>query len=295
MQLELTRIFVKVVQQGSFSRAAELLKLPKSTVSRAVSRLENEAGTKLLLRTTRSLTLTASGRVFFDSCLGPLLMLEDARKSLQGSDSIVSGVVRVTAPEDLGSHVIAPLIGQLTEEHSALSFELNCTDEVIDLVRDGYDLAVRIGKLNPSSFKSKRLGEVILIPIAAPDYIKRHGKPRAPAELIEHTCLSFNSQTLSPRWTLRSSQKVEHAAIRPRFVSNQMSSLVKTALSGGGIALVPHYLVESELKSGNLVRVLPEWKSPGLPVSLLSPLSSLTSARLKITMERFTTAIQSVL
>src|SRR4051812_36061970 len=111
MDLELTRYFVKVVQNGSFSRAADLLKLPKSTVSKAITRLEHDTGTKLLLRTTRSLTLTAAGRAFYDTCLGPVHILEDAQKSLYGQDSILSGTLKITAPEDLGAHVISPAVG----------------------------------------------------------------------------------------------------------------------------------------------------------------------------------------
>jgi LysR family transcriptional regulator for bpeEF and oprC len=295
MQLELTRIFVKIVQLGSFSRAADLMRLPKSTVSRAVSRLEIETGTKLLVRTTRSLTLTAAGKVFYDTCLRPVQILEDAHKSLQGQDSILAGHVRLTAPEDLGSLIIAPAIGRLTRQHAGLSFELNYTDEIVDLVRDGYDLAVRIGKLNTSSFKSKRLGEIVLVTVASPDYLKDRGKPKKPHDLSDHECLSYTQAAQSPRWTLRSKSATANVNIKPRIVANQMTSLMRMAISGAGIAFVPHYLCQEYLRTGKLTRVLEDWSGVGLPVSILSPLSSSTSARLKIAMDYLSAAIHNAL
>src|SRR6266566_5612916 len=189
MELEPTRIFVKVVQQGSFSRAAELLKLPKSTVSRAVSRLETESGTKLLLRTTRSLTLTASGRAFYESCVGPIHALEDARKSLDGQDSIVVGTIRITAPEDFGTLVVSPAIGKLAKEHTGLVFEMHYTEKFVDLIKDGYDLAVRLGKLSPSRLKVRRFGEVAIIAVAAPEYLKQRPAIKKPQDLAMHDCM----------------------------------------------------------------------------------------------------------
>lgn len=294
MDLDLIRIFVKVSQNGSFSKAADLLKLPKSTVSKAITRLEKETGTKLLLRTTRSLSLTAAGRVFYDTSLGPLQILEDAQKSLYGGDSILSGHVRITAPEDLGSHTIAPAIAELTSKHSALSFELQYTDELIDLVKDGFDIAVRIGRVNESSFKVKKAGDVSLVLVASPKYLSTKEKIRTPRDLENHDCLTYSDQSFS-RWTLRSGKGTMHIPIKARIASNQMSSLLKMALSHGGIALIPKYLCELELQSGKLIHVLPDWSSPGFPVSIISPLASTSSARLKITIDRILLALQKSL
>ncbi len=160
MQIELVQVFVQVVKNGSFTRAAETLRVPKSTVSKAISRLESETGTKLLIRTTRSQTLTAAGKVFYDSCVGPIQAIEDAQKSLSGNDSMLNGTLKITAPEDLGTDVIAPACGRLTLKHSGLNFELNYTDQLLDLVKDGYDLAIRIGYLKESGLKSRKVGEI---------------------------------------------------------------------------------------------------------------------------------------
>jgi LysR family transcriptional regulator for bpeEF and oprC len=295
MELESTRIFVKVVQQGSFSKAAMLMRLPKSTVSRTISRMENETGTKLLMRTTRSLTLTPAGRVFYDACLGPVQILEDARRSLQGQDSMLAGLVRLTAPEDLGSQVIAPAIAEITKTNVGISFDLNYTDSVVDLIKDGYDLAIRIGKLNPSSFKAKRLGHVTLVLVAAPDYLKRVNKIREPRDLAVHQCLSYSFQAQNPRWVLRSKKESVTVAIKPRIMSNQMTSLVRMALSGAGVALGPNYLCKNELNDSSLMRVLPDWSNSGFPVSILSPQSTAMSARLKVATEALSVVIEKTL
>ncbi len=291
--IELTRMFVRVVQNGSFSRAAELLKIPKSTVSKGISRLERETGTQLLLRTTRSLTLTAAGRAFFDTCTGPIQILEDAQKSLYGKDSILSGLVRITAPEDLGSYVISPAIGALAKKNPALNFELNYTDREVDLVRVGFDLAVRIGRLRESNLKSKKVAEVTLILVASPAYLKAADKIRNPKDLESHSCLTINAR--APEWTLRSKSSSATVKFNPRLISNQMTSIMNISVSGAGVALIPAYLCAKEIEDGQLVQVLPEWTSPGLNVSLISPLSSASSARLKVTSDHLALSIQTAL
>lgn len=294
MNLDLTRIFVKVIQNGSFSRAADLLKVPKSTISKAISRLERESGTRLLVRTTRSLSLTSAGRVFYDASLGAIQTLEDAQKALYGGDSLLIGKVRITASEDLGSYVIAPAIAQLANRHPQLSFELQYTDEVIDLVKDGFDVAVRIGRLSESSFKVKRAGEVTLIAVASAKYFASQQKIRQPKDLTAVNCLTYSDQAFR-RWTLRSSKGTVHIPVNARISSNQMSSLLKMALVDGGVALVPQFLCEKELESGKLIRVLPEWSSPGLPVSIVTPQAPTSSVRLKMTVDQIFTALHETL
>ncbi len=285
MDLDLTRIFLKVAQNGSFTRAAAILQIPKSTVSKAVAKLERDTGTKLLRRTTRSLTLTAAGRAFFDSALGPLQILEDAQKSLYGADSILTGNIRLTAPEDLGSNVIAPAVAELTQKHPGLTFDLQYTDVVIDLVREGFDFAVRIGRIAESSFKVKRVGEVELVPVASPIYLKGAGKIKEPGDLREHEAIVHDSQRLSGKWVLRSGRTHAQVPLRIRATSNQMSSVLKMVLANGGVGMVPHFLCRPEVEAGRLVRVLPEWSGPSVNVSMISPLASSSSARLKISME----------
>lgn len=293
MDIQLTQIFVKVVQNSSFSRAAEILKMPKSTVSKAVTLLEKNTGTKLLLRTTRSLTLTPAGRAFYESCSGPIQILEDAEKSLYGQDSIVAGQLKITAPEDLGAHVISPAIGELSQRHPGLQFELRYSDEVIDLVREGFDLAIRVGKPQESRLRAKRIGDVILVMVATPQYLSQSPRIKTPQELTQHACLSL---TRLEHWVLQSSKKESaRVPIRSRVTSNQMTSLMGAALAGAGVALVPMYLCCEEIRQGRLQRVLPDWSSPGMQVSLLSPLPTSASVRLKITADYLYDSIRAIL
>ncbi|XGC81993.1 LysR family transcriptional regulator [Bdellovibrio bacteriovorus] len=295
MNLELTRIFVKVVQNSSFSKAGELLKVPKSTVSKAVTALEKETGTKLLMRTTRSLTLTPAGKAFYDSCVGPIQTLEDAQRSLHGRDSIVSGLIRITAPEDLGSQVIAPAVARLAQTHPALQFDLVYTDEVLDLVKEGFDLAVRVGRLNESSLKAKKIGEVILVPVASPSYLKKKEKIRTPKDLENHDCLTLNEQNLISKWTLKNESKTALLKIKPRISSNQMTSLLNMAIAGAGIALVPQFICRQAVQDGTLNYALPGWSSSGLQVHLVSPLSVSSSVRLKMTADLLFSEIREAL
>lgn len=295
MEIESTRIFVKVVQLGSFTKAAELLKLPKSTVSRTVSRLETEAGTKLILRTTRSMTLTPAGQVFYENCLGPVQALEDARKSLEGKDSLIAGLIRLTAPEDLGIEIISTAVGVITRENSEINFELNYTDEVIDLVKEGYDIAIRVGKLSPSRYKSRRLGEIKTIMVTSPKYIKQKGMPKKPQDLSGHDCISFNLGSMSHNWALyRKGTKVS-ISNKPRILANQMSSLLKLVHQGAGIGLLPWNLCKDAIASGALIHILPEWEGPGYPVSIVTPPGYSNSSRVRFVSEHLAKAIQAAL
>ncbi len=295
MELEITRIFIKVVQQASFSKAALILKLPKSTVSRAVSRLEKETGTKLLLRTTRSLSLTKEGQAFYNVCSQPIHILEDAYKFLQGRDHILTGNIRMTVVEDLGTQIVAPAVAKLVKENPGLTFELNFTEDIKDLVKDGYDFAFRIGKINISSFKVKKVGEIILVLVASPSYLKAKNIIKSPQELSKHECLAFNSQALSKRFVLQNKKETVQIVIKPRIICNQMTTLLKIALEGAGIAFVPLFLCKSEIITGRLIRVLPGWNSSVLPVSIISPLASNSSARLKLTLDSLALEIKNVL
>jgi len=292
MNIELVQIFVKVVQTGGFSRAAAVLKLPKSTVSKAVSRLENESGTKLLLRTTRSQTLTAAGRAFYDSCLGPVQAIEDAQKSLSGSDSLLSGTLKVTAPEDLGTELLSPAVGRLIGQHPGLNFELVYSDERMDLVRDGYDLAIRIGPLGASGLRSKKIGDVKLVLVASSEYLAARPRIQRPEDLSSHACLTFNGGVGKHFWQLQSKAATAKVPITARVTSNQMTALLKAAIGGAGVAVVPAFLACSAAQAGKIVRVLPQWATPGVAVSLLSPLPFSSSARLRMVSDYFAAELQ---
>ncbi|MCB0414898.1 MAG: LysR family transcriptional regulator [Bdellovibrionales bacterium] len=291
----MTRIFVKVIQHGSFSKAAELLGVPKSTVSKSVSKLEKITGTKLLLRTTRSQTLTAAGRLFYETCLEPIQVLEDAQKSLYGQDSIVSGPIKITSPEDIGSLIISPLIGSLSKQHPDVSFELHYTNEIVDLIKEGFDLAVRIGHLAESNLKVRRIGILDLILVASSSYLKNYPPLKEPKDLKDHLCLLLSDSQMKHYWTLTHGKKNMRVEVHSKVMSNQMSSLLQVAIAGGGITLASSFLCQDYIKNKGLERVLPDWKVKGIPISLVSPLSTTSSARLKLVSDEIHSAISSAL
>ncbi len=293
MNLDLTRVFVKVVQSGSFSKAAAILRLPKSTVSKAVAKLEREAGVQLLVRTTRSLALTLEGRGFYDTCAQAIQIVEDAQKMIQGRDRL-SGLLRITAPEDLGAYVVAPAIAKLAIQYPQLSFEVYCTDDLVNLVQEHFDLAVRIGPITESSFKIRRAGEIQLIAVASPLYLKSKPKVKHPRDLEAMDCLGFNDAVFK-KWAFRSERETVHVPVKTRIYSNLMSSLVKMALAHAGVAWVPRFICQGELASGQLLRILPEWQGVEMPVSVISPLSSANSVRLKTVAEEIWTTLRTTL
>ncbi len=295
LELESIRYFIKVIEQKSFNKAAQILNVPKSNISKSISRLENQLSTKLIQRTTRNLTLTPAGQHLFAQCQSAIYQLESANQTLLGSDKVLAGPVRLTAPEDLGAFVIAPAIADLTKAHSKITFELNYTDQVIDLVKDGYDLAVRIGQLNQSRFKAKKVGEINLIMVASPTYLRKTKRIHHPKELVDHECISFRARSLSQQWTLRSQNSKLNIAVKSRVTSNQMTSLLQIVQNDVGVALIPAYLCQNRIKEGSLIQVLPNWTSHGMPVYLISPNPTALSARIKLTSDHLAERLKDAL
>ena len=256
--------------------------MPKSTVSRAISGLESSTGTKLLIRTTRSVSLTAAGQAFYDACAFSLKTLEEAEKSLRGQDSIIAGKIKLTAPEDLGAHVISPTLAHICRQHPKVTFDISYSNDVIDLVRDGYDLAIRIGKLSPSTHKVRKAGVVSLIMVASPSFLKDSPVLVQPRDLKHHKCLTLNLSSVVTHWVLTQKKSTVSAKIEPTMICNQMTSLVTLAKHGAGIGLVPKYLTKQLCESGELIHVLPEWAQTTHPVSIVSPSSSANSAKVKL-------------
>lgn len=285
IQIELTRIFVKVIQHGSFTKAAEALNITKSSVSKSITKLEKIAGTKLLVRTTRSHTLTEAGQTFYEKCLAPIQIIEDAQKGLVGVDSIASGNIRITATEDFGTYLIAPVIGKLSAQYPELRFDLHFTDNLIDMVKSGFDIAVRIGTLKESGLKMRTIGRLNLVLVASPEYLKKAEKIKHPKDLSNHHCLSITDIAAKGAWELQSGEKKIEIPIKNKIEGNQMNSLLHASVAGAGVLLAPTFICQPEIESGRLVRVLDDWKSIGLTISLVSPISMQSTERLRVVTE----------
>lgn len=264
VELELMGLFATVVEQGSFTRAAELLGMPKSSVSQKISRLESQLGVRLLQRTTRRLSLTPQGEIYVEHCRGLLTLARSANLAMARLRSAPAGRVRITAPEATGTLLLGPILAEFRALYPEVVLELTLSDEQLDLVREGYDLALRAAPLKDSSLICRRIGEVARYLVASPGYLARHGMPQRLAELAHHVCLVH---TALPVWPL------QEGGWRPQgaCVSNSLLALRELALHDGGIALLPQHVCESGLASGKLQKILPMIPIPTNPFYLIYP------------------------
>jgi DNA-binding transcriptional LysR family regulator len=269
MDLNELLVFAKVVQAGSFTSAARGLRMPKSTVSRKVSELEERIGAQLLQRTTRKLRLTEVGQAYYEHCARIVAEAEEAELAVTRMQAAPHGLLRVTAP--LTFSLLGPLVADFMKSYPEVQLEMVCTDRAVDLVAEGFDLAIRAGRLADSSLMVRRLGSIERLVVAAPSYVKARGAPRSPKELEKHDCLLFGAGREGNVWNLQTGSKSVEVAIRARLVVNEPDLLRAVALAGAGITLLPNILCTLDITEGRLQRILPAWGSPGAPVHAVYP------------------------
>jgi len=294
MEIQLIHYFVKIIEHGSFTKAADFLKMPKSTLSKAVSKLERETGTKLLIRSTRKQTLTAAGRDFYESCLGPIQTIEDAHKNLYGKDSVISGTVKITVPEDFEIFLLSSCIQQLGEKYPHLKFIINSTNDVVDLIGEGFDFAIRIGPLEESNLKVRTIGHIKLATLVSKQYLSKI-ELNTPEDLMNVRCIGLSTNKPHQSWRLTKNAKTDTIKTPLAVETNQITSVYKLTLSGAGVSVLPTFLCQKDIESGLLVSVLTDWKYDDVPVSLVSPLSTIHSARLKVVSDEIIGALRGFL
>ncbi|MDI3429344.1 LysR family transcriptional regulator [Aeromonas sp. V90_14] len=264
VELELMGLFATVVEQGSFTGAAELLGMPKSSVSQKISRLESQLGVRLLQRTTRRLSLTPQGEVYVEQCRALLALARSANLAMARLRAAPAGRVRITAPEATGTLLLGRILAEFRALYPEVVLELTLCDEQLDLVGEGYDLALRAAPLKDSSLICRRIGQVPRHLVAAPAYLAAHGTPQQLSVLGRYACLVHTSL---PVWPL------QEGGWRPQgaCLSNSLLALRELAINEGGIALLPHHVCEGDLASGRLQKVLPELAVPPNPFYLIYP------------------------
>jgi DNA-binding transcriptional LysR family regulator len=266
-------IFAKVVELGSFSKAALHLGLAKSSVSKKVSALEQELGVRLLQRTTRSLHITEEGQTLFERCLRIQRELEVAKEEVAGFRDKPQGKLRISASPLFGQLRLAPLLPEFLTRYPEITIDLQLSVDQSDLIAEGYDLAIRFGELPDSSLIAKRLTSVRPICCASQSYLETHGHPHTPADLKQHNCISWQPPD-RPRvthWEFSKGSKKHRIPFRGNFVSNDFLAIKTAVLCGGGITLLPSYLLHEEMEQGTLQELLPEYPMPEVPVYLLYP------------------------
>ncbi len=266
MELSHLDTFVKVVQTGSFTRAAEQLHTQKAHVSRVVSQLEAELGVRLLERTTRSLSLTEIGREFFERAVGILGAADDARRAVQQAQGEPRGTLRLSCGVEFGMLAVNRWVRDYLLRHPDVNVDLEMTGRVVDIVHEGFDLAVRVGPLADSTLAARKLGELRYGLFAAPGYLRRHPPPRQPGDLAQHALIRFSGSRLRLVWTFTrgaDTQRVEPVA---RLNANNSFAVRDAAVDALGIAQLPLLLAQPEVDTGRLVPVLADWQLPSAPV-----------------------------
>jgi DNA-binding transcriptional LysR family regulator len=270
IDLNRIRLFVRVADAGSFTGAARLSGLPKSSVSRAIAALERELAVRLIQRTTRRLQLTEAGRAYYDSVSRALSGIDEAAAAVSELQDTPRGPVRITAPPDLGQWLLAPSIARFAMRHPAVHVEVSLTQRVVDLVHEGFDLALRVGKLGDSRLVARPLGLVRAGIFAARRYLERRGRPRSVAELAEHECVLFRSVSGRAIWDLVGPAGRQKVEVRGAVAADDGQFVREAAAVGQGLTLLPIFACSGPQRT-DLVRVLPHYATVGEPLQLVYP------------------------
>lgn len=286
-RLETLQLFTRIVETGSFSRAADMLDIPRATATHAIKQLEARLSTRLLERTTRQVRPTLDGQAYYERCVQVLNDLEDAEASLRHVAANPRGVLRIDMHGTHATRIVLPQIDDFRSRFPSIDLVVSSGDRLVDLVREGVDCVVRGGHPRDSTLVAKRLAMMPQVVCASPDYLARSGRPNHPDELPSHQAVRFFSSTGNNAYPF---ELIVDAQARKYEVGgwiavNDAETYVVSALRGCGLIQVPRFHVEDELRDGRLVEVLGEWRSPDLPVSALYPYRRHLSPRVRVFVE----------
>lgn len=267
IDLAALRAFVKVVQTGSFTAAADALFTHKARLSRVVSQLERELGARLLERTTRSLSLTEVGREFHERALAILAAMDDARLAVQQAQGEPRGTLRLTCSVEFGMLAANDWIRHYLLRYPHMKVDAEMTSRLVDVVHEGFDLAIRVGPLADSSLAARGLGALDYALYAAPDYLRQRGVPVQPADLVDHAQLVFVPAGRRSHWTLDDGQSTERIPLQPRLRATNLFTIRDAAAQALGIAALPRRIAQPLVAEGRLQHVLEAWRPPSVPVS----------------------------
>ncbi len=276
-------LFARVAELGSFTGAARALGLPKSTVSRKVAELETRLGARLMQRTTRKLHLTDAGRLYYHHAARAVLEVEDAELAVARLQDAPRGLLRVTAP--LNFDYLAPIVTDFLQRYPEVDLELVCTDRVVDLVEEGFDLGIRAGKLGDSSLVGRPLGHLRTELVASAAFASSFGLPKEPCELERFPALVFGAARQREVWMLERGAESVTVRLRARYIANDFELLRQSALSGLGIANLPIARIAADLRERRLVRALPGWSQAAAPLSAVYPSARLLSPKVRVLLD----------
>jgi DNA-binding transcriptional LysR family regulator len=265
------KTFVAVVDAGSFVKASDAQGMSKPAVSRYISDLESRLGVRLLQRTTRRLSLTDEGHIFYERCRNVLMAVDEAETEIASRSSEASGLVRINAPLTFGILHLAPLWGEFRRLHPKVTLDITLSDRVVDLVEEGFDLAIRIAALPDSGLISRRIATTRMVLCASPHYLAQHGVPTHPSELATHAVIAYNQLSSGDEWHFDGPEGKVAVRTHPCISTNNGDTCRAAAVHHQGIVLQPSFLVSEDLASGALVELMPAFRSIEIGIYTMYP------------------------
>jgi len=256
-------VFVRVVDDASFSSAARALKLTPSAISKLIVRLEDRLGARLLNRTTRRLSLTGEGRAYYERCRPILADIEDAERAVLDLNSAPKGLLKINASTAFAQYHVEPLIPGFLGQYPDLKIQLTMSDSLVNLVEEEVDVVIRIAKLPDSTLIARKLAPAKRLVAAAPSYIAKHGMPKSPDELSQHNCLTLSFETGLNQWEFEGGDGPKRYRVKGNFESNNATALHDAALSGLGLIRAANFIIGPDIQAGRLIPVLSEFETQG--------------------------------
>jgi DNA-binding transcriptional LysR family regulator len=276
------KVFAAVVEAGSFTRATEVLGMSKAAVSRYVGELEERLGLRLLHRTTRKLSPTTEGEIFYARCRELLDNLDEAEAEITSRSGEATGLLKVNVPVTFGLMHLAPLWPAFLARHPKLAIDITLSDRVADLVEEGFDAAVRIGQLSASTLISRKLASTRLVLCASPEYLQRRGAPSRPDELLQHDVISYSLFSTGENWTFTGPDGEVSVKVAPRMRTNSGDTCRAAALQHQGIILQPTFIVGADLARGLLREIMPGYRSAELGIHAVYPSRKFVSPKVRL-------------
>jgi len=276
--------FAESARERSFAVAARKLGRSPSAVAKSVARLETELGLRLFHRTTRQVSPTSDGHALYERCRRVIDEIEALRAEAEGMRGRPSGTLRLDMPVTIGRSMLVPVLAELGRRHPGLGFDLSFSDRYVDVVKEGFDAVVRIGRLSDSSLVARRIGVQEMFVIGSPQYLAERSTPQVPADLAQLDCIVFRNPTSGRRrpWQFRSGRRGFEIEPDSRLQMNDGEAIVEAVAAGMGLAQVPDYMAEAALRDGRVVEVLAAWRPAPLPISLVFASSRLLTPRLRV-------------
>jgi len=286
--------FIAVAELGSFVKAADALGISKAAVSRTVLELEARLGSRLMQRTTRRLSLTEAGTLYLERCKQIVAALEEADDLLSAGAAKPTGLLRINAPLTFGVLHLAPLWPMFMEQHEDVALDITLSDRIVDIIDEGYDLAIRIARLSDSSLVHRKLTSTSLHVCASPAYLDKHGTPSHPQDLAQHQTISYSYNQSKDEWQFGGPEGPVSVRINSRMHVNNGDSCVQAALGGIGITRQPTFMIDQYLRSGQLVPVLTDYTSPELGIYAVYPSRAHLPAKVRAMLDFLSGAFEQV-